>query len=249
MCTCTWTWIYTRYCTDVLISLLDSVPHIQNHVSQLCEGWWCARREGRESLIPNTLLYVVARTLTEGATVRERERYLCMYDNHYVLYVYYIIDSVYNQEGTILYNMLACTLYHVIYSTQRLHGHVVILNIHYMYWTLYCRVVCTCTCTSNMYMYMYREWIFYMYIVSPQHADVKRVWLVREAFVLLDFEDPTTEPFKTMLLSCTLQHAYLNSDEVSLCTWRKRKKKSWVPAEIRVQVFWILVQCSYIPLS
>jgi hypothetical protein len=44
---------------------------------------------------------------------------------------------------------------------------------------------------------------------------VKRVWLVREAFLLLDFEDATTEPFKTMLLSSTLQHAYLNSEEVS----------------------------------
>ena len=38
---------------------------------------------------------------------------------------------------------------------------------------------------------------------------------MREAFLLLDFEDPATEPFKTMLLSCTLQHAYLNSEEVS----------------------------------
>lgn len=43
---------------------------------------------------------------------------------------------------------------------------------------------------------------------------MKRVWLVREAFLLLDFEDPSTDPFKTMLLSCTLQHAYLNSEEV-----------------------------------
>ena len=43
---------------------------------------------------------------------------------------------------------------------------------------------------------------------------MKRVWLVREAFILLDFEDQTAEPFKTMLLSCMLQHVYLHSDEV-----------------------------------
>lgn len=55
---------------DIMVSLLDSAPDLQNHVSQLCEGWWSAGREGREDLIPNTLLYVVARTLTEGATVR-----------------------------------------------------------------------------------------------------------------------------------------------------------------------------------
>ena len=43
---------------------------------------------------------------------------------------------------------------------------------------------------------------------------MKRVWLVREAFLLLDFEDQSTDPFKTMLLSCTMQHVYLNLDEV-----------------------------------
>ena len=57
---------------DILVSLLDSAPDLQNRVSQLCEGWWCAGREGREMLMPNTLLYVVARTLTEGATVSHR---------------------------------------------------------------------------------------------------------------------------------------------------------------------------------
>ena len=43
---------------------------------------------------------------------------------------------------------------------------------------------------------------------------MKRVWLMRNALLLLDFEDPETGPFKTMLLACTLNQIYLKSDEV-----------------------------------
>ena len=38
---------------------------------------------------------------------------------------------------------------------------------------------------------------------------------MRQAFLLLDFEDPSVEPFKAMLLSATLQPLYLNMEEVS----------------------------------
>lgn len=48
-----------------------------------------------------------------------------------------------------------------------------------------------------------------------QGSDVKNVWSMRQAFLLLDFEDPSVEPFKAMLLSATLQPLYLNMDEVS----------------------------------
>lgn len=48
-----------------------------------------------------------------------------------------------------------------------------------------------------------------------QGSDVKRVWSMRQAFLLLDFEDPSVEPFKAMLLSATLQPLYLNMEEVS----------------------------------
>ena len=51
----------------------------------------------------------------------------------------------------------------------------------------------------------------------PQAADVKRVWAMRDALLLLDFEDPDTGPFKTMLLACTLHQIYLKSEEVSCC--------------------------------
>ena len=85
--TCRYSWVFThaqafllsqqfkKYKTssfptlDILVSLLDCAPELQNRVSVLCEGWWCGGREGREELMPNTLLYVIARTLTEGATV------------------------------------------------------------------------------------------------------------------------------------------------------------------------------------
>ena len=38
---------------------------------------------------------------------------------------------------------------------------------------------------------------------------------MRNALLLLDFEDPDTEPFKTMLLGATVHQAYLKTDEVS----------------------------------
>ncbi len=44
---------------------------------------------------------------------------------------------------------------------------------------------------------------------------MKRVWEMRNALLLLDFEDPDTGPFKTMLLACTLHQVYLKSPEVS----------------------------------
>ncbi|XP_064397561.1 condensin-2 complex subunit G2-like [Halichondria panicea] len=76
-------------------------------------GWWCTEREDREGLVPHTLLYIVARSLTDGALA----------------------------------------------------------------------------------------------------ADVKRVWSMRQAFLLLDFEDISAEPFKAMLLSATLQPLYINTEE------------------------------------
>ncbi len=59
---------------------------------------------------------------------------------------------------------------------------------------------------------------YYQTMDSPllcmQVADVRRVWGMRTAFLLLDFEDSSAEPFKAMLLSATLQPLYINSDEV-----------------------------------
>lgn len=39
---------------------------------------------------------------------------------------------------------------------------------------------------------------------------------MRNALLLLDFEDLDTGPFKTMLLACTLQKVYLKSDVVGV---------------------------------
>ena len=59
--------------TDILLSPV--VADLHNSISKLCEGWWA--REGEEEaeeLVPHTLLYLVARTLADGATVSERGR-------------------------------------------------------------------------------------------------------------------------------------------------------------------------------
>ena len=58
------------------------------------------------------------------------------------------------------------------------------------------------------------------YILSsplPQLSDLHRVWLMRQGFLLLDFEDASADSLKSMLLLCTLQPLYLTSEEVGGC--------------------------------
>lgn len=57
-------------CTaDILLGPLEVCPELQNSVSQLCEEWWSNEGTEREGLVTHTLLYVVARSLTDGALV------------------------------------------------------------------------------------------------------------------------------------------------------------------------------------
>ncbi len=55
--------------TDILLGPLEASPELQNNVSLLCEGWWSSEGTEREGLVPHTLLYIVARSLTDGAVV------------------------------------------------------------------------------------------------------------------------------------------------------------------------------------
>ena len=50
---------------------LGEVPEIQNKACCLLEAWWLGEREGREDVVPNLLLYLIARSLEEKAKVRE----------------------------------------------------------------------------------------------------------------------------------------------------------------------------------
>ena len=59
---------------ELLLGCLDVVPDIQNKTSALLEAWWQGVRESREEMVPNTILYLVARTLDDGAKVREGGR-------------------------------------------------------------------------------------------------------------------------------------------------------------------------------
>ena len=57
---------------DILLSLSEVAPDLQNNVSRLCERWWAKKGEKEaEDLVPHTLLYLVARTLADGATVSQ----------------------------------------------------------------------------------------------------------------------------------------------------------------------------------
>ena len=56
---------------DVLLSVPDEWCELQNEMSRVCELCWGRGEEveGREQLVPNCLLYLVARTFSQGATV------------------------------------------------------------------------------------------------------------------------------------------------------------------------------------
>ena len=49
------------------------ISDIQNKTIALLEAWWQGDGEGREEVVPNIILYLVARTLDDGAKVREGE--------------------------------------------------------------------------------------------------------------------------------------------------------------------------------
>lgn len=64
-------WFTPSTNTDILLNLSDVAPDLQNSISLLCERWWLGELEDRDGLVPNCLLYMVARTLADGATVGE----------------------------------------------------------------------------------------------------------------------------------------------------------------------------------
>lgn len=53
---------------------MEMTPDLQNRTCVLLESWWSGEREGREELIPNSLLYLIAKTLNEGAKVSNRKK-------------------------------------------------------------------------------------------------------------------------------------------------------------------------------
>lgn len=58
-------------CTDILLSLPEEWGEVQNEVCTVCEMCWLRGEEveGREQMVPHCLLYLVARTLSQGAIV------------------------------------------------------------------------------------------------------------------------------------------------------------------------------------
>lgn len=48
---------------------MEEAPNLQNRVSELLEKWWCVDGPEKEDLVPNCLLYIMARTLNERAKV------------------------------------------------------------------------------------------------------------------------------------------------------------------------------------
>ena len=58
------------YCTiDLLLVFSDVCPVLQNKVSLLCESWWTCKLEHKEQVVPNTVLYLVVRSLGDKAKV------------------------------------------------------------------------------------------------------------------------------------------------------------------------------------
>ena len=54
---------------DCLLTLSDLSPKLQNKISLLCEEWWLLGMRDREEVVPNTVLYLLACALAQGAKV------------------------------------------------------------------------------------------------------------------------------------------------------------------------------------
>ena len=54
---------------DILLNLPVEYQDLQNRISLLCEEVWYRGVEEKENMVPNCLLYLVARTLAHGAKV------------------------------------------------------------------------------------------------------------------------------------------------------------------------------------
>lgn len=60
----------TLFCVaDILFTLSENGGGLglQNHISQLCELWWSQKRPSREQLVPQTISYVLIRSLQDDA--------------------------------------------------------------------------------------------------------------------------------------------------------------------------------------
>ena len=59
---------------DILLSVPEEWCDVQNVMSEVCELCWVRDEdvEDREQLVPNCLLYLVARTFSQGATVSQK---------------------------------------------------------------------------------------------------------------------------------------------------------------------------------
>lgn len=55
-----------------------------------------------------------------------------------------------------------------------------------------------------------------MKCLQPETAlkDIKRLWQIRNCLLLLDYDDPSADPIKLLLLRCYMQPMFLKTDEV-----------------------------------
>ena len=55
-----------------------------------------------------------------------------------------------------------------------------------------------------------------MKCLQPETAlkDIKRLWQIRNCLLLLDYDDPSADPTKLLLLRCYMQPMFLKADEV-----------------------------------
>ena len=58
---------------DLLLIMFEVSAELQNKVSLLCESWWSHQLKDRDQVIQNTILYVVLRSVGEGAAVSRDE--------------------------------------------------------------------------------------------------------------------------------------------------------------------------------
>jgi hypothetical protein len=70
------TWYYQccgLYKTDIIFQIYTSEPnnHIPNGISLFCEKWWFQERPAKESLVPQTLSFLLVRALDTGGKIQD----------------------------------------------------------------------------------------------------------------------------------------------------------------------------------
>lgn len=53
---------------DILFLISEGAEDLQDAIARICEQWWKLDLQGKETLVPNTICYLLIRSLGEKST-------------------------------------------------------------------------------------------------------------------------------------------------------------------------------------